>query len=237
MENGEDCRKVASGFPPSLSQSKNSSRRVSSTDRSESEDYENFLLGKSGTITGAYVLHRRDTSTRRRLSSIRKTFLKRRRSLTDAEMRGLRYVFSILDQNKDGVIAAGELLLTLRALNVTLTEAELNDVIAELDVDLNGTVDYDELCLFVGYRIVMKNLENELDQFIQALDADGDGRVGRKDVRRIMRHFHLPDDKEHIDELFQIIPAAHMDYVTIAELRKFIHPSENQLNLRTLFGE
>lgn len=48
---------------------------------------------------------------------------------------GLRYVFSILDQNKDGVIAAGELLLTLRALNVTLTEAELNDVIAELDVD------------------------------------------------------------------------------------------------------
>lgn len=70
MENGEDCRKVASGFPPSLSQSKNSSRRVSSTDRSESEDYENFLLGKSGTITGAYVLHRRDTSTRRRLSSV-----------------------------------------------------------------------------------------------------------------------------------------------------------------------
>lgn len=41
------------------------------------------------------------------------------------------------------------------------------------DFTVNGTVDYDELCLFVGYRIVMKNLENELDQFIQALDADG----------------------------------------------------------------
>lgn len=53
----------------------------------------------------------------------------------------------------------------------------------------------------------------------------GDGRVGRKDVRRIMRHFHLPDDKEHIDELFQIIPAAHMDYVTIAGKKPFIHSS------------
>ncbi|THD24547.1 hypothetical protein D915_004440 [Fasciola hepatica] len=233
MKNSHISPSATSSVPSSPSQS----RRVSSIVRSESGDYENFLLGKGGTITGAYVLHRKDTSTQRRLSNIRKIFLKRRRSLTDSELRGLRYVFSILDQNKDGVISAGELLLTLRALNVTLTEAELNDVIAELDVDLNGTVDYNELCLFVGYRIVMKNLESELDQFLQSLDADGDGRIGRKDVRQIMRHFHLPDDKDHIDELFLSITKSNTDHLTITELRKFIHPSDKQLNIRSLFGE
>ncbi|TPP65317.1 hypothetical protein FGIG_05998 [Fasciola gigantica] len=114
---------------------------------------------------------------------------------------------------------------------------------------VNGTVDYNELCLFVGYRIVMKNLESELDQFLQSLDADGDGRIGRKDVRQIMRHFHLPDDKEHIDELFLNITKSNTDHLTITgkdrllhdvfhlELRKFIHPSDKQLNIRSLFGE
>ncbi|VDP87833.1 unnamed protein product [Echinostoma caproni] len=224
-------------LPPSRSQSRNSSRQFSITSRSGSADYENFLLGRGGTITGAYSLHQKDVPIRRRFSSIRKTFFKRRRSLTTTELRGLRYVFSILDRDKNGVISAGELLLTLRALNVTLTEAELNDVITELDVDLDGLVDFDELCVFVGSRIVMKNLESELDQFLQALDSDADGKLNRKDIRQILRHFDLPNDKEHVDVLLQAMQTEHTDYVTVAELRKFIHPSGKELSIRTLFGE
>ncbi|TPP65316.1 hypothetical protein FGIG_05997 [Fasciola gigantica] len=66
MKNSHINPSATSSVPSSPSQS----RRVSSIVRSESEDYENFLLGKGGTITGAYVLHRKDTSTQRRLSNV-----------------------------------------------------------------------------------------------------------------------------------------------------------------------
>ncbi|KAA3676251.1 uncharacterized protein DEA37_0010979 [Paragonimus westermani] len=64
--------------------------------------------------------------------------------------------------------------MVMRATNQSLTEAELNDLMTELDVDLTGTLSFDELCIFVGHRIGGHKLQLVADEFLHTLDQDGE---------------------------------------------------------------
>jgi calmodulin len=67
--------------------------------------------------------------------------------ITEQQREEFKEAFSLFDKDGDGTISTKELGQVMRTLGQNPTEAELNHMIKEVDVDGNGEIDFDE---FVG---------------------------------------------------------------------------------------
>jgi calmodulin len=59
----------------------------------------------------------------------------------------------MIDESRDGNLNAEELKRAFENMGERLTDAEVNDIIDEIDQDGNRTIDYNEFLLLVQSRI------------------------------------------------------------------------------------
>jgi len=64
----------------------------------------------------------------------------------DEDERELKECFRVLDKEKKGEVNVCELRWILKNLGDDLTEEDIDDMIADVDTDGSGWVDYDEFC-------------------------------------------------------------------------------------------
>lgn len=62
----------------------------------------------------------------------------------DEDERELREIFRVLDKDKKGEVNVSELRWILKNLGDDLTEEDIDDMIADVDTDGSGWVDYEE---------------------------------------------------------------------------------------------
>ena len=81
--------------------------------------------------------------------------------LTEEQIAEFKEAFSLFDKDGDGTITTKELGTVMRSLGQDPTEAELQDMINEVDANGNGTIDFPEfLTMMARYTRKMKeNLE------------------------------------------------------------------------------
>merc|ERR1712168_515879 len=72
------------------------------------------------------------------------SILVRRKIQEDEDERELKEIFRVLDKEKKGEVNTNELRWILKSLGEELTEEEIDDMIADVDTDGSGWVDYDE---------------------------------------------------------------------------------------------
>jgi len=68
----------------------------------------------------------------------------RKKMKADEDERELREMFRILDKEKRGEVNTNELRWILKQLGDDLTENDIDDMIADVDTDGSGWVDYEE---------------------------------------------------------------------------------------------
>merc|ERR1719353_1645422 len=67
--------------------------------------------------------------------------------LTEEQIAEFKEAFSLFDKDGDGTITTKELGTVMRSLGQNPTEAELQDMINEVDADGSGTIDFPEVLL------------------------------------------------------------------------------------------
>jgi len=72
------------------------------------------------------------------------TSIVRKKMQDDEDERELKEMFRILDKEKRGEVNTNELRWILKNLGDDLTEADIDDMIADVDTDGSGWVDYNE---------------------------------------------------------------------------------------------
>merc|ERR1712033_58621 len=72
------------------------------------------------------------------------SILVRRKIQEDEDERELKEIFRVLDKEKKGEVNTNELRWILKSLGDDLTEEDIDDMIADVDTDGSGWVDYDE---------------------------------------------------------------------------------------------
>merc|ERR1712039_680987 len=88
--------------------------------------------------------------------------------------------FDEFDKDGSGAISADELLHVLRAMGQNPTEDELLNLVLEVDVDGNGTIEFDEFISMKELKKVCSMLgtmltKEELDQFMAEADKTAMG--------------------------------------------------------------
>merc|ERR1712224_383466 len=127
--------------------------------------------------------------------------------LTEDQIQEFKEAFALFDKDGDGTITTKELGTVMRSLGQNPTEAELHDMINEVDADGNGTIDFTEFLSLMARKMkdkdtngfisaaelrhVMTNLgekltDEEVDEMIREADIDGDGQVNYDEFVKMM---------------------------------------------------
>ena len=108
-----------------------------------------------------------------------------------------------IDKDGDGTITTKELGTVMRSLGQNPTEAELGDMINEVDADGSGTIDFSEFVTLQSRKMNDTDAEEEILEAFKVFDKDGNGCICASDIRHIMTNLGEKLSDEEVDEMIR----------------------------------
>ena len=96
----------------------------------------------------------------------------------------------------------------MRSLGQNPTDAEVQDMINEVDVDGSGSMEFPEFCVMMVKKMAESDTENEVREAYRVFDKDRDGFISRAELRMIFSA--LPERLTH-GEIEEMLDAADED--------------------------
>ena len=100
-------------------------------------------------------------------------------------------------------ITTKELANVMRSLNHDPTEDELNEMIAEVDLDGNGEIDFEEFVTLMNRRSKETDTEEEVLNAFKVFDKEGNGLISVTELRHIMVTLGDQLNEDEVDELLR----------------------------------
>ena len=111
--------------------------------------------------------------------------------------------------NDDSVIVSNDLRRVMRSLGKNPTEAEIQNMICEVDVDGNGVIGFIEFCSLMTQLIKDSGVQDELLEIFKVFDRDGNGQVSKAELRYAISN--NIDEKLNDKKLLNILKTADID--------------------------
>ena len=142
--------------------------------------------------------------------------------LTEDKITEFKEAFEIFDKDKDGFITIKELGEIMKNLGQNPTDAELQDMINEVDIDGNGNIDFKEFLGLMARKMRDTDSEEELIEAFKVFDRDGNGLISSQELKHVMVSLGEKITDEEVDEM---IKEADMDgdgFINYEEFVKMI---------------
>ncbi|CAF1027796.1 unnamed protein product [Didymodactylos carnosus] len=169
---------------------------------------------------------------RRSQRTTRKNEKERHAHLLREQTEALEKAFILVDTNKDGEIMANEMARAVRTFGYNLSESEAYDIIASVDTDSSGTIDFNEFVKMVQTRLPTKHNDEALNLAFDLIDINQDGNIDVNELRQIMVKL---GEKMTDDDVDEMIREADMDknyLINRAEFSRIITMKESNMDLQ-----
>ena len=140
--------------------------------------------------------------------------------LSPEEQAELERAFGLFDKDGDGTITAKELGTVMRSLGQNPTEAELDDMIAEVDIDGSGEIEFDEFLKLMTKKMKDKETDEEIREAFNEFDRDKDGKISKEELQHMMKNY---GEKLTLDEIEELISEVDMDGSNAITYDSFMH--------------
>ncbi|KAL5018743.1 hypothetical protein ScPMuIL_004465 [Solemya velum] len=124
-------------------------------------------------------------------------------ALEEEQIAELKEAFYLFDKDDDGTITADELGTVMRSLGQDPTEAELQDMMNEVDADGNGTIDFEEFLQMMARKMKDSDNEEELREAFRVFDQDGNGYISAAELRHVMTNLGETLTDDEVDEMIR----------------------------------
>lgn len=124
--------------------------------------------------------------------------------ISEDQISEYREAFSLFDTDNDGNITSAELASAMRSVGQKPTEAEIQDMINEVDKDGNGTIDFPEFLSMMARQNNNSNDEEaELKEAFRVFDKDGNGVISADELRHVMTSLGEKLTDEEVTEMIR----------------------------------
>mmetsp|Transcript_27029 Transcript_27029/g.41911 ORF Transcript_27029/g.41911 Transcript_27029/m.41911 type:complete len:155 (+) Transcript_27029:72-536(+) len=106
--------------------------------------------------------------------------------LSNNQIDEFREAFEMFDKDGDGTISPKELEDVMNSIGMQPTAEEIAEMIADVDEDQSGSIDFDEFLVMMKTRMDENDPELELKEAFKVFDLDGDGLIHWKELKVTM---------------------------------------------------
>jgi len=125
-------------------------------------------------------------------------------ALTPDELFELKQGFAIYDKDSDNSITAEEMATVMRALGFNPTEAEVIDMVASVDKDMNGTIDFDEFCALMAPQMRSVTTQEAVLEAFKVFDQDENEHISAAELRHVMTNLGEKLSEEEANEMIRL---------------------------------
>ena len=108
--------------------------------------------------------------------------------LTEEQIREFKEAFSLFDKDGDGTIPTKEVGTVMRSLGQNPTEAELQEMINDMDVDGQGIIEFSEFLNMMARKMKDTDGEDEIMEAFKVFDKDGNGFITAAELKHVMEN-------------------------------------------------
>merc|ERR1711872_961389 len=87
---------------------------------------------------------------------------------------------------EDGSVDSSQVSSIMRAIGQNPSEAEIQDMVNQVDKDGTGSIDFPEFLMMMSLKIDSENAEDEMREAFQVFDGDGNGFINRQELACVM---------------------------------------------------
>ncbi|TFK37103.1 putative calmodulin [Crucibulum laeve] len=142
--------------------------------------------------------------------------------LSDEQFLAFQESFSLFDKNGDGTITTEELGIVMRSLGQNPTEAELQDMLNEVDANNDGTIDFEEFLEMMGRTFADADGEEELRQAFLVFDRDKSGKISTTELKQVMFNLGESLTDMEVDEMIREADVDGDGEINFQEFRKMM---------------
>ncbi|XP_043825480.1 centrin-4-like [Dromiciops gliroides] len=124
--------------------------------------------------------------------------------LTEEQKQEIKEAFDLFDVDGSGSIDVKELKIAMRALGFEPKKEEIKKMIAEIDKEGFGTINFEDFFAMMSVKMSEKDEKEEILKAFKLFDDDGTGSITLKNIKRVAKELgeNLSDDElqEMLDE-------------------------------------
>merc|ERR1719474_1173560 len=106
--------------------------------------------------------------------------------LEPSELSQLKEVFKFMDKDENGTIDPDEIKEVLGKLGVEISGDEIKDIMASLDENGDGVMDFDEFVQMMDRRMSINSQYAEIEQTFKVFDKNGDGKITFDELKDVL---------------------------------------------------
>ncbi|XP_030562441.1 neo-calmodulin [Drosophila novamexicana] len=123
--------------------------------------------------------------------------------LGEEQINEYKEAFALFDKSGSGMISTRELGNLMRSLGQSPTEAELRDLVNEVDTVGNGEIDFAAFCTLMSKQSHENDSDEELREAFKIFDKDEDGFISPAELRFVMINLGEKLTDEEIDDMIR----------------------------------
>ena len=126
---------------------------------------------------------------------------KKKGGLSDEQMEEIREAFGLFDGDASGAIDVRELKAAMRALGFEIKNEELKKMVADVDTDGSGMIEFGEFLEMMTGKMGEKDSREDIEKVFKLFDDDNTNKISFRNLARVAEELGENIDDEELQDM------------------------------------